>query len=271
MNYHTILLETRNRIAYLTLNRPDKLNTVNELMMKELLDVFNLFDSDRDISVVVITGAGRAFSAGMDIRSELMFVRKREGKATFLPPFEIKESLLKQHQIISRLRNLNQITIASINGICCGGSGFGLALACDIRIASEKAEFWWAANLMGVIQDYGGTHTLAKLVGTAKALELLCTGDHLDGQAAERIGIVNRTVPHEDLKQATDEMASKIARGAPLSIPMMKRLVYENVDTTLETALFNEAVAQALTMTTDDAQGGMLALLERKMPRFEGK
>ena len=271
MGYQTITLENRNRIAYLTLNRPNKLNAFNERMMEELMNVFTFFDSDRDTSVVVITGAGRAFSAGMDLRSDLMFVRESEGESTFLPPFEIKESLLKQHQIISKLRNLNQITIASVNGVCCGGSGFGLALACDIRIASEKAEFWWAANVMGMIQDYGGTHTLAKLVGTAKALELLCTGDHINGQDAERLGIVNRIVPHENLKQATDEMASKIARGAPLSIPMMKRLVYGNVDTGLETALFNEAVAQALTLTTDDAQGGMLALLERKMPQFEGK
>jgi len=127
------------------------------------------------------------------------------------------------------------------------------------------------ANLMGLIQDYGGTHTLGRVVGTAKALELLCTGDHVSGQEAERLGIANKVVPHEQLKQATDVMANKIAQGSPLSIPLMKRMVYTNLEMSLEATLLNEAITQALLFTTEDTKGGVRALLKKRVPQFKGK
>jgi enoyl-CoA hydratase/carnithine racemase len=271
MSYETIILQKKSGIAYLTLNRSDKLNAINQQMLKELLDVFNLLDSDKNTSVVVITGAGRAFSAGVDIHGEFIFQKEKDDKSIFLTPMEVKESLLKQHQLIARVRNLGQITIASVNGICCGGGAFGLALSCDIRIASEKADFWWVGRFGGMIQDFGGTHTLARLVGTAKALELLLTGDHLDGREAERLGIANKVVPHEQLKQTTDAMAEKIAQGAPLALSLLKRMVYSNLEVSLEEALYNEAITQGLALSTEDAKEGVRALREKRIPKFEGK
>ena len=271
MRYQTIKLERKKRITYLTINRPDKLNAINEQMLNELLDVFNVLDLDRNTSVVVITGAGRAFSAGVDIRGEFVFQKVKGDQSTFLTPMEVKESLLKYHQLIARVRNLSQISIASVNGICCGGGAFGLALACDIRIASEKADFWWVGRFGGMIPDFGGTHTLGRLVGTAKALELLLTGNHLDGQEAQRLGIANKVVPHEQLKQATDEMAEKIAQGAPLALSLLKRMVYSNLEMSLEEALYNEAITQGLVLSTEDAKEGVRALLEKRIPKFKGE
>ena len=262
MGEESILLKKDGNIATITLNRPDRLNALDWPAQRLLGQKLDEVAEDSAIRVLLITGAGRAFSAGGDVSAQkgrigMKVAERRAGfKANLKNPVKI--------------RKMSIPVIAMVNGVAVG-AGCNLALACDIIIASEKARFSQAFVKVGLVQDYGGSHLLPRLVGTKKACELVFTGDIIDAQEALRIGLVNKVVPPEDLENVTREMALKIAGRAPLAISIAKQSIYDGFEKfDLETTLEYEAYTQGFCSDTDDHKEGSTAFLEKRDPRFKG-
>jgi enoyl-CoA hydratase/carnithine racemase len=268
MNPQTIKLDLSDRIARLTLNRPEKLNALNETMLEELLEALGHLAGQDGVNVVVITGAGRAYCAGVDVTGTFFMQPGAEGD---LNGADFARLLFKQHRLIEAIQRLPQISIAAINGICMGGGGFGQALACDIRIASEKAEFWMVANRLAVIQDFGISWFLERLVGTAVTLELMCSGERIDGRRAAELGIVNRVVSPNSLEDAALELAGKIAGASPFSLRLIKQSVYRGLSLSLLEHLDTEAIANGLCVTTGDSREAFAAYRQNRAPVFKGR
>ncbi len=263
MDEETILLRKEGNIATLTLNRPDRLNALDwpsQLLLGRKLDEV---EEDDEIRVLIITGAGRAFSAGGDVSAQ----KGRIGMGVAERRVGMKKNLRNPVKI----RNLPIPVIAMVNGVAVG-AGCNLALVCDIIIASEKARFSQAFVKVGLVQDYGGSHLLPRLVGTKKACELVFTGDIIDAQEALRIGLVNKVVPAEELENVTKEMCLKIASRAPLGISIAKRSIYDGFERLdLETTLEYEVFTQGFCSDTEDHKEGSTAFLEKREPKFKGK
>nr|HID58283.1 enoyl-CoA hydratase [Desulfobacterales bacterium] len=262
MDEDSILLKKEGNIATITLNRPKKLNALDwpaQVLFGEKLDEVA---KDSEIRVLIITGAGRAFCAGGDVSAQrdrmgMSIAERRAGLKTVL-----KNPL--------KLRRLSIPVIAMVNGVAVG-AGCNLALACDIIIASESARFGQAFVKVGLIQDYGGSYLLSRLVGTKKACELVFTGDMIDAKEALRIGMVNKVVPPDDLDRATKDMARKIASRAPLAVSIAKRFIYDAFEKfDLETTLEYEIYTQGFCCDTEDHKEGTAAFLEKREPRFKG-
>jgi 2-(1,2-epoxy-1,2-dihydrophenyl)acetyl-CoA isomerase len=266
MNYQTILLEKENGILTLTLNRPDRLNALNEQMAEELIEALEAVDQDEEVRVLVITGAGRAFCSGADVRDRFLTLieqRKRgEEKVVHLGGFAERCCLA--------LRKLRQPVIASINGAAVG-FGCTFALACDIRLASEEARMGMVFVRVGLTPEFGSTYFLPRLVGIAKACELVFSGKIIDAREAREIGLVNQVVPPEQLRAATYELAKSIAEGPPLAIQLAKRGLYQGLDNDLLTQLQFESFALNVCRATDDHEEGARAFLEKRKPVFKGR
>jgi len=261
LNYETIILTREDGIATLMLNRPDKLNPMSDLMITELCDVTNELKADTSVKVVIVTGSGRAFSAGGDLNAEIF---------TTPSSIELKRVLNRAHQYLFNLRIMEKPVIASVNGLAVGG-GCDLALACDIRIASETAKFSVAYVNVGLHPDLGASYLLAPLVGFGKACELIFTGKMIDAKEAERIGMVNQVVPANQLTSATMEMARSIARGPSIAIGYAKTSIYESWNRDILSNQENEARIQAVVWTTEDSREGIRAFAEKRKPNFKGK
>ena len=255
-------------MATLTLNRTVKLNAIDEPMQEELMDALSRVGADDETNVLVITGAGRAFSAGIDLSQPFFQLGDKDTEAGGLAQARF---VSRASRYLYAVHELPQVTIASVNGVCAGGGGFGLAMACDMRLASDQALFWMVPNQAGLIQDLGLTWFLQRVIGTAKTCELLFTGDRVDGMEAARIGLVNKTVPHDRLEEATRELAEKVAAGAPFSLRQAKKSLYRGLSLSLKEQLESEAVTQGLIMTTEDAREGLAAFREKRKPAFKGK
>jgi len=265
MAYSTIILEKAEGIATLTLNRPEKLNALNETMAAELLDAFTQVEQDSDVRVLVITGAGRAFWAGADVKD--LFLkgieeRKRGGEA-----FDIIGWL---HKACLQLRNMPKPVIASINGHAVG-VGVTLPLQCDLRIASEEATFSVPFVRLGLIPEFGSTHSLTRLVGLAKACELVFTGKSIGAKEAKEIGLVNEVVPAAELKAATYELAKAVAQGPPVAVRMAKEALYQGSVADIQTQLQYESLAFGILLPSQDHEEGIRAFLEKRQPTFKGK
>lgn len=269
MAYETISVNFSGRIAQVTLNRPDKLNALNETLLTELLDFLEKVGVNEDIIVVTITGAGRGFCAGVDVTSPFFMQPGKGGEPVTGAGFT--KSLFWQHKMIKGIYELPQITIASVNGVCVGGGGFGMAMACDMRVASEKALFWMVPAKMGVIQDFGIPWFLERLIGTARTFEILLTGDRITGTEAARMGFVNKTVPAEKLQEATAELAEKVAAGSPFAWRLAKQFIYRGLSLSLAEELDTEAIANGLCATTEDSQEGQAAFFAKRKPNFKGR
>lgn len=260
--YEEIILSKEEGIATLTFNRPDRLNALTPRMLwLELPSAIEDMALDDDVRVVIVTGAGKGFCSGADIRGIA------EGSGV---EYKSPEPKAPRYGLIHRFRNLPKPTIAAINGVA-AGAGFSWALLCDIRIASENARFSMAFVRRGLIPDAGGTFLLPRLVGTGKALELIYTGDIIDVSEAERIGLVNRVVPADDLMPVTRELAARIAKGPPLALASAKRVVYQWLEKDLMEQLEYEAYQQTLLRQTEDFQEGVKAFVEKREAIFRGK
>lgn len=260
--YQTIILTVAGSIATLKLNRPEKLNAFGGPMREELLDVLGKIGGDDRIRVVVVTGEGRGFSAGGDIE-HLKRLRETNDEQGFL-------NLLSQGREIARtLRSLSKPVIAAVNGPC-AGAGLSFALACDIRIASTLATFGPSFALIGLHPDWGGSWFLPNLVGTAKACELIFTGDMISAEEAEKIGVVNRLVQHDQLLSATTELAQKMATNPPGVLRLAKESIYRSVSSDLETAFARESEVQLQCFYSDDFLERITAFLERRQSRSKG-
>jgi 2-(1,2-epoxy-1,2-dihydrophenyl)acetyl-CoA isomerase len=263
MTWEHVLFDKQDHVATITLNRPDKSNAFGGLMRQEIVAALNDVAADSEVRVVVITGAGKAFCTGGDVRE----FASLETKALEKKVSNERHAMCKA---VLAINAMEKPVIASVNGIAAGG-GCNLALACDIRIASDKARFAQVFTRRGVHPDWGGIFFLPRLVGYAKAAELIFSGDIVDAQEAFRIGMVNKVVPHEELGDATREMATRIAKNAPIPIAFAKRGLQNFHKWDLPQALDYESYVLELTMKTEDIIEGFGAFLQKREPVFKGK
>ncbi len=253
-------LEVADWVATLTLDRPDALNSLTVPLKEELLATFRRIARDRDVRAVVLTGAGRAFCAGQDLRERL-----EPGSAPLAT--ELRE---RYNPLILAMRTLEKPIVGAINGVA-AGAGASLAFACDIRLAAEDARFVLAFGRVGLVPDSGATWLLPRLVGAAKAAELALVGESLTAADAERFGLVARVVPGASLMGAARALAIRLASGAPRAIALTKRALNRSWDATLEESLEYEAYLQGIAGATDDHREGLAAFVEKRPPRFSGE
>jgi len=258
-NYETILIEKRASVALLTINRPDKLNALNSKIHAEGIAALDELKKDEAVRVLVITGAGeKSFIAGADI-SEFA------GQTA-----HTQRNLFYERTLFNSLDTFPKPVIAMINGFCLGG-GCELALACDIRTASERARFGQPEINLGIIPGGGGTQRLTRLVGEGKAMEMILTGDMIDAAAALNLGLVNHVFAPEELETKTLEMANKIAEKSPIALQMAKEAVKLASRSNLDEGLRREVDLFAVCFSTEDKEEGVNAFLEKRKPVFKGR
>src|SRR5689334_9960504 len=258
MPYQHLTLSVQDRIATVTVNRPDRLNALNAATIGELGEAIDEAQQRDDIAAVILTGAGRAFVAGADI-SELAGKSALEGRR-----------LARRGQEIFRRFELSpKPTVAAVNGFALGG-GCELAMACQIRIASDAAKFGQPEVKLGLIPGYGGTQRLPRLVGRGRALQLLLTGEMIDAQEAFRIGLVNRVVAPDQLLPAATAMIQQMLMNAPLGIAACIDVMDRGLEMPLDDALVLEATQFGVLAATSDTAEGTKAFLEKRSPRFSG-
>jgi 2-(1,2-epoxy-1,2-dihydrophenyl)acetyl-CoA isomerase len=267
LDYKTILLETENHVATVTLNRPDVLNALGGGLIEEMSDTVRLLREDDDIRVVVITGAGRGFCAGADLRGVAQSQAASDGTSNAALRNITKRPLL--NQLIHDLYSLEKPTIAAVNGPAVGG-GLSLSLTCDIRIASERATFSAIFIKRAFVVDTGSSYFLTRLVGPSKAAELVFTGDMLDAQEAYRIGLVNRVVPHDDLMPQARDLAERIAKMPPVTLRLDKRALRQAMRSgDLWDALDTESYLNSVVSTyTAERREAVAAFLEKREAVF---
>lgn len=266
MDYQDIIFEVKDGIATLTLNRPEKMNAIsNKMMSEELPDALSRIEKEDDIKVLILTGAGdRAFCTGADAGDRL--VTRMAGKRI---EASRRERIKPLGWIGEMIYRLPKPAIAAVNGVT-AGAGASLAMLCDIRICSENSRFSLVFVKRGLVPDTGASYLLPRLVGMAKALELMWTGDLIDAREAERIGLVNRVVPKEDLMGEARKLALRLTSGPSIAIELIKSLARKSMDNTYEEQLVFESRAQQLCMTTEDFKEGVQSFLEKRGPHFTG-
>ena len=251
-----------NGVATITLNRPERLNALTFEVYRELTDTFAALKDEREVKVVVVTGAGRAFCSGGDVHDIIgeLFSRDMEGLLGFTQ---------MTCELIRNIRALPKPVIASLNGTT-AGAGACIALASDLRIANEEAKIAFLFVKVGLSgADMGAAHLLPRVVGLSKATELLFTGDFVSAKEAERIGLYNRVVPVSDLQSATAELAERLAAGPSFAIAKTKEMLNRELDMTFTAALECEAQAQAICMQHPDYREAYEAFVAKRTPRFE--
>jgi 2-(1,2-epoxy-1,2-dihydrophenyl)acetyl-CoA isomerase len=260
----SIVLEaTHEGIATLVMNRPDRLNALNNELSVSLNEALGRIAEDESVRVVVITGAGRAFCAGGDLG---MIGKGRQTGTTH----DLEPLLRSGMQAVLKMRVMPQPVIAAVNGPA-AGAGMNIALAADIRIAAEEATFGQNFAKVGLFPDFGGTYFLPQLVGPSKAAELFYTGDMIDANTALRIGIVNRVVPAAQLEAEVKSLAEKIAQGPPIAIRAVKKTIFGSEKKKLMEALEQEVQEQIRCYLSEDCSEGIRAFFEKRPPRFRGK
>jgi enoyl-CoA hydratase len=261
MDFKNLIYKKENGIAQIIINRPEKRNALNRATRLEMADALEDTKTDPSVKVLVISGSGgKSFISGSDL-TEL---------STFTP-LEMEDfvSNLGQ-QFYTRFEQLEKPVVAMINGLCLG-AGLELAMACDIRIASNSSRFGQPEILLGIMPGGGGTQRLSRLVGIGKAKELIFTGNMIDAQEALRIGLVNQITPTENLEEVVMSMAKHIAEQSPLSIKWAKKSINAGQETTLSMGMAYEALAECLLFSSKDREEGMDAFFEKRKPQFKGE
>ena len=260
MAYQNLKFETKNQIAYVTINRPEKLNALNMAVMTELRTVFAAIKEDKDVRVAILTGAGeKAFVAGADI-AEL----NKNGVV------EAKEYTHKGQAVLDLIEGLGKPVICCINGFALGG-GCELAMACTMRLASENAKLGQPEVKLGIMPGYGGSQRLPRLVGKGVAMQMLLTGEPISAAEAHRIGLVNEVVPLAGLIARAEEIAAKIIANAPLAVQYTMEAVNHGMDMSLSDGLYLEAALFGICCSTEDKNEGTRAFLEKRAAKFSGK
>jgi len=260
MSYQTILIEIKDRIAYLTINRPDKLNAVNLQVIDEVKQAFQSFENDTNVGVIILMGSGeKAFVAGSDISALSAY-----------SPVEAKKYSEVGNKVLTYIQNFPKPVIAAVNGFALG-SGCEIAMACHIRIASENAKFGQPEVNLGLIPGHGGTQRLARIVGIGKAMELTLTGNTIDASEAFRIGLVNKVVSLAELIPAAEAKAKTILTKAPIAIALAIKAINATQEMSLTDGLNHEAELFSACFKTEDFVEGTRAFLEKRKPVFKGK
>src|SRR3954464_4143910 len=260
MNFANLKYEAKNKIAYVTINRPEKLNALNMAVMEDLRAAFTAIKADKEIRVVLLTGAGeKAFVAGADI-AEL----NKHGVVA------AKEYTHKGQSVLDLIENLGKPPIACINGFALGG-GCELAMACTMRLASENAKLGQPEVKLGLMPGYGGSQRLPRLVGKGVAMQLNLSGDTISAAEAHRIGLVNEVVPLAGLTARAEEIAEKIIANAPLAVQYTMEAVNHGMEMSLSDGLYLEAALFGICCATEDKNEGTRAFLEKRAAKFSGK
>ena len=265
MSYEDIILTKKDGIATITLDRPEKMNCFSVAMKQSLPRAIEEVKQDDDMKVLVLTGAGRGFCSGAEV-SDL----GSRAAGSESSPYDRRNYIRDIHRITLSLRSLDKPAIAMVNGAAVG-AGCDLAMACDMRIASENARFGEVYIKLGVVPGNGGMYFLPRLVGLAKACELIFTGDVIDAREAERIGLINRVVPAADLEAETMKLARKIAAGPPIAMRLAKVGIYECLTRDLISSLDYSALAMGIAQSTEDHREGTNAIQEKRQPVFRGR
>jgi 2-(1,2-epoxy-1,2-dihydrophenyl)acetyl-CoA isomerase len=259
-SFETLQYDVSQRVATVTLDRPDALNSLTIPLKLELLAALRTAARDPEVRVVVLTGAGRAFCAGQDLRERL------EPDAAPLA-VEVRE---RYNPIVRTLIELDKPIIGAINGVA-AGAGASLAFACDVRIAAEDASFVLGFGRVGLVPDSGATWLLPRLVGASKAAQLALTNEPLSASDAERFGLVARVVPAVELAATVRELATRLADAAPRALALTKRAIRRALETSLDETLEYEADLQGVAGRTHDHAEGIAAFIEKRPPRFKGE
>ena len=259
MSYKYIVVDKAEGIGFVKVNRPDVYNAVNLDAIVELESAIQSLGDDDNIMVIIITGEGKAFVSGSDI-----------SKLVEMNSMSAREYSQIGQRVLSLIENLEKPVIAAVNGFALG-SGCELAMACDIRIASEKAKFGQPEVKLGLIPGHAGTQRLARLVGAAKAKELIFTGEMIDAQEALRIGLVNKIVAPESLIDEAKSLAKKIMDVGPTAVRFAKTVLNRGIDANLTTANSYETEAFSILFSTEEAKEGMKAFLEKRKPKWDKK
>lgn len=263
MEYKTIIYGKKDNVATITFNRAERLNALDSTMTLELGDCISRCSEDGDVRAIILTGSGRAFSAGGDVKGMRASLEDS-------PQLLLKELTLYLHSMISAIRRMNKPVIAAVNGIA-SGAGFSLVLACDLVIAAEGARFNSAYVLIGLSPDGGFTYFLPRLIGLQRANQLYLTGDVVDASEGLAMGFVNQVVKDEELMDAANAMAAKLASAPALAIAETKQLINRSFSESLESQLENERLAIARCGGSDDFKEGINAFFEKRKASFKGR
>lgn len=260
MSQSHILYEVTDRVGVITLNRPEVMNAFGGTMREDLFRLLQQAENTPEVRCIVITGAGKAFCAGGDIAS--MAEMQAKNDASVIP-----QRMKVGGQVVNFIRSMSKPVIAAVNGAA-AGAGINLALACDMRFAAQSARFSESFVKIALVPDWGGTYLLTQLVGTAKAMELMMTGDRIDAAEALRIGILNRVIPDDTFREDVMTFARQLASGPANTLTHIKRATDIGATGSLFDALKYEEQAQKVVFLSDDAREGTRAFLEKRAPKF---
>jgi 2-(1,2-epoxy-1,2-dihydrophenyl)acetyl-CoA isomerase len=260
MSNNSILLKIENNVAYITLNRPEVFNSFNREMALNLQAVLDECETDVEVRAIVLTGNGKAFCAGQDL--------KEVTDPDLNPGFK---KILEEHYnpIITRIRSIKKPIIGAINGVA-AGAGANIALACDIVVAHEKVSFIQAFSLIGLVPDSGGTYFLPRLIGFQKALALAMLGEKVSAEEAERLGMIYKVIPLENYEEQVKTLATKLANMPTKALGKIKELFNHSLSNDLEAQLALESKLQIEAAQTEDYKEGVTAFIEKRKPNFKG-
>lgn len=261
LSTETLIVEVSNGVGTIKFNRPTRLNAVNEQLYKELHEVLEKFSSDALVKIIVLTGEGRAFCVGADMKAHAGQSRSN---------YEKRQYLKGEQDVCKLISSIPKPVIAAVNGYALG-AGAEMAIAADFMLISEQAQIGLPEIGLGTFLGGGVTHTLPRLVGLAKARELVFLGERIDGAEAVKIGLANRCWPEKDFYQEVEVFCQKMAQGAPISMALAKEQINASVDRSYESALLHELEAMTFCATTKDWQEGVDAFKEKRKPVFIGK
>lgn len=256
MEFKKLLIEKKKGICTVKINNPKALNALNAEVLAELEAAFDQLEADDNVKIIVLTGEGKAFVAGADIA----YMRD-------LDAYHAKKFSENGARVFRKIETLNKVVIAAVNGYALGG-GCELAMACDIRIASETAKFGQPEVGLGIIPGFSGTQRLSRLVGLGKAKELIFTGSHIDAQEAFRIGLVNKVTEKDKLLEETYKLAERIISNSRVAVGLAKEVINRGIETDIETGIDYESNVFGLCFATGDQKEGMSAFLEKRHPKF---
>lgn len=261
MDYKSLIYNVEDKICKITLNIPERMNAMSTDMLNEIPEAVNTASQDENVNVIVITGNGKGFCVGADLNGPIF-----DETSTH----KLRDIIWQAAEIALVIHESPKPVIASVNGVAAGG-GCNLALCCDMIVASEEARFVEGYPNIGMHCDAGGSYFVPRLIGYAKACEFLMTRQFISAREAERIGLINHAVPHDQLESETNKLARAIADGPPMAIRMLKSSINRQLNMTAYDALVNEADMHTFTIISEDAEEGMNAFLEKRKPVFKGK